>query len=173
MVGRLIGMAFSRPLVIESALSASQMRARVRAFATTRDLPELEAFRRRQIVSWRLSKANEDFLFQPEYGDLLDFEGARFVGLVEPAAAGSRIRGNVVASPLTKLVTSVSMLFVTIATLAALAQGREPAVKVLGIASITIAGTLIMVRYSLRSTSRVVEARLREYLEASGPRAAA
>ena len=67
-------MIFSRPLVIESSLTPSATRARVSAFATSRDMPDLEAFRRRQIVSWRLSKANEVFLFQPEYGDSLDIE---------------------------------------------------------------------------------------------------
>ena len=68
-------MVFSRPMVIESRLTPSATRARVSAFATSTEMPNLEAFRRRQIVSWRLSKANEDFLFQPEYGDSLDIEG--------------------------------------------------------------------------------------------------
>src|SRR5438105_15425554 len=118
-------MVFSRPLVIESRLTPSATRARVRAFATSREMPNLEVFRRRQIVSWRLSKANEDFLFQPEYGDSLDIEGARFVGLVEPAGSGSRIRGHVVAAPLTRIVISIFMLDVVVAAMGALRQGTE------------------------------------------------
>ena len=151
-------MVFSRPLVIESRLTPSATRARVRAFATSREMPNLEVFRRRQIVSWRLSKANEDFLFQPEYGDSLDIEGARFVGLVEPAGSGSRIRGHVVAAPLTRIVMSIFMLAVVFAAMAALRQGTESAAKVLSIAATMLGAALLMVRYSL---------------EVSGPRVAA
>ena len=166
-------MPFSRPLIIDSMLSVAEARARVRAFATSRDLPQLEAFRRRQIVGWRLSRANEDFLFQPEYGDALDVQGARFVGLVEPAGSGSRIRGRIVLSALARIVVSVLLLAVVFAAIIGLAQGREAAPKVLSIATAMIGATLLMVRYSLRSTSRLVESRLRPCLDAPGPRAAA
>src|SRR5213078_404869 len=132
----------------------SAMRARVNAFATSRDMPTLEAFRRRQIVGWRLSQANEDFLFQPEYGDSLDIEGARFVGLVESARSGSRIRGHVIAAPLTRIVMSTFMLVVVFAAVAALRQGSEPAAKVLSISAMMLVGAVLMVRYSLVSTSR-------------------
>jgi hypothetical protein len=145
----------------------------VNAFATSRDMPTLEAFRRRQIVGWRLSKANEDFLFQPEYGDTLSVEGARFVGLVEPATSGSRIRGHVVAAPLTKIVMSAFMLAVVFAAMMALREGNQSPAKVLSIASLMLGATLLMVRYSVRSTSQLVTARLRQCLEAAGPRAAA
>ena len=166
-------MIFSRPLVIESSLPPRDTRERVRTFATSRDLPNLEAFRRQQVVSWRLSESNEDFLFQPEYGDALDIEGARFVALVETASSGSRIRGRVVASPLTRVVMSMVMLFVVVAAIAALAQGRESPAKVLAIASAMLATALLMIRYSLWSTSRLVTARLGQCLEAAGPRAVA
>ena len=136
-------------------------------------MPNLEAFRRRQIVSWRLSKASEDFLFQPEYGDSLDIDGARFVGLVEPAGSGSRIRGHVVAAPLTRIVMSIFMLAVVFAAMAALRQGTESAAKVLSIAATMLGAALLMVRYSVRSTHRLVDARLRQCLEVSGPRVAA
>ena len=152
---------------------ASEARARVRAFAASRDMPDLEAFRRRQIVSWRLSKPKEDFLFQPEYGDSLNVDGARFLGLVEPIGSGSRIRGRIVVSPLMRIVMSVFMLAVVVAAVGALRQGEEPATKVLTIALVMLGAALLMVRYSLRSTSRLVEARLRQSLEAPGPRAAA
>jgi hypothetical protein len=166
-------MLFSRPLVIESFLTVSVTRSRVRTFATSRELPTLEAFRRRQIVSWRLSETNEDFLFQPEYGDSLDIDGARFIGLVEAAASGSRIRGRVIAAPLTTAVMSIFMLGVVFAAAAGLVQGTQPATKVLGIASLMLGAAVLMVRYSVRSTSRLVEARLRQCLDASGPRVAA
>lgn len=166
-------MLFSMPLSIDSALSAGEARERVRAFATSRDLPLLEAFRRRQIVGWRLSRVDESFLFQPEYGDTLNVEGARFVGLVEPAGSGSRIRGYVVVAPLTKIVASVVVLAVLAAAMATLAQAQEAAAKVLAIASTMIGGTLLMLRYSLRSTSRLVDARLQQCLAASTSRAAA
>lgn len=166
-------MLFSRPLVIESFLTVSVTRSRVRTFATSRELPTLEAFRRRQMVSWRLSETNEDFLFQPEYGDSLDIDGARFIGLVEAAASGSRIRGRVIAAPLTTAVMSIFMLGVVFAAAAGLVQGTQPATKVLGIASLMLGAAVLMVRYSVRSTSRLVEARLRQCLDASGPRVAA
>jgi hypothetical protein len=166
-------MVFSRPLIIESTVTPSAARARVSAFATSRETPSLEAFRRRPIVSWRLSKANEDFVFQPEYGDSLDIDGARFVGLVEPAGSGSRIRGRVFASPLTRIVMSIFMLAVVFAALAALRQGSESSAKVLSIASTMLGAALLMARYNVRSTRRLVEARLRQCLEASEPRAAA
>jgi hypothetical protein len=166
-------MLFSRPLVIESFLTVSVTRSRVRTFATSRELPTLEAFRRRQMVSWRLSETNEDFLFQPEYGDSLDIDGARFIGLVEAAASGSRIRGRVIAAPLTTAVMSIFMLGVVFAATAGLVQGTQPATKVLGIASLMLGAAVLMVRYSVRSTSRLVEARLRQCLDASGPRVAA
>jgi hypothetical protein len=166
-------MLFGRPLIIESPLTASATRERVRAFATSRDMPTLEAFRRRQIIGWRLSDANEDFVFQPEYGDSLNVDGARFVGLVEPVASGSRIRGYVVISPLMRIVMSTLMLAVVAAAIVGLGQGREPAAKVVAIASTMLGTALLMVRYSLRSTSQVVEARLRQCLAAADPRAAA
>jgi len=168
-------MIFSRPLAFESSLAPGAARERVRAFATSRDLPNLEAFRRRQIVSWRLSESNEDFVFQPEYGDSLNVEGARFVGLVEAAGtgAGSRIRGRVVVAPLTRVVMSIVMLFVIFAAFATLRQGTEPAAKVVAITALMLGAALLMMRYSLRSTSRLVEARLRQCLETPGPRAAA
>lgn len=166
---------FSRPLTIESRLPPSEARARVRAFATSRELPMLDAYRRRQIVSWRLSQANEDFLFQPEYGDLLDVEGARFSGLVEPrpSAQGSRIRGRVVVAPLTRVIATILMLAIVLAALVALAQGSEPPAKVIGIAAAMLGASVLMLRSSLRSTSRLVEARLQQCLAVAGPRAAA
>jgi hypothetical protein len=166
-------MLFWRPLIIDSTLTVSGARAAVRAFATSRELPNLEAFRRRQIIGWRLSKANEEFLFQPEYGDSLSVDGARFVGLVEPASSGSRVRGRVVVSPLTRIVMIVFMIAVVGAAVAALGQGTEPPAKVLSLASVMLGAALLMIRYSLWSTSRVVEARLRQCLGASAPRVAA
>lgn len=166
-------MLFRRPLILDSAPPVTVARARIRAFATSRGLPELEAFRRRQIIGWRLSELNEDFLFQPEYGDQLDIDGARFVGLVEPAGAGSRIRGHVVASPLMKIVVSAFILAVSFAVAVTLSQGREPAAKVLAIAALMLGTAVLMVRYSLVSTSRLVEARLRQCLESSGASVAA
>jgi hypothetical protein len=144
----------------------------VRAFATSRELPELEAMRRRQVIGWRLSEAHEDFVFQPEYGDSLDIDGARFVGLVEPVGSGSRIRGRIVLSPLTRVIMTVWVLAVLGAAFAALRQGQEPAGRVVAIALVMLGGAALMVRYSLRSTSRLVEARLRQSLELSERHAA-
>lgn len=168
-----MGMLFSRPLAIESILSVAIARARVRTYATSRDTLDLAAFRRRQIIGWRLSEANESFLFQPEYGDSLSVEGARFFGLVEPAGTGSRIRGRIMVSPLTRIVMSVFMLAVVAATVAALGQGQEPPAKVLGIAALMFGAAVLMVRFSLWSTSRLVETRLRQSLEAPGASVAA
>lgn len=166
-------MLFRRPLVIESTLPVSAARAAVRACAHVEEMPNLEAFRRRQIIGWRLSTVKEDFLFQPEYGDLLSVEGARYVALVEPASSGSRVRGRVVVSLFTRIVTSVLMIFVVVAAIAALGQGTQPASRILSIASAMLATAVIMIRYSLWSTSRVVEMRLRQCLSVSASRAAA
>jgi hypothetical protein len=160
-------MVFRQTLVIESTLSASAARARMSPFATSRDMPSLDAFRRRQIVSWRLSKAHEDFVFQPEYGDILDIDGTRFVALVEPAGSGSRIRGHVVAARLTRIVMRTLVLAVVFLAIAALRAGNESPAKILSIASIALGGALLMLRYGMRSTRRLVEARLRRRLEAS------
>lgn len=166
-------MLFTRPLSIESVLSVPLTRARLRGCATTPYVADLAAFRRQQIIDWRLSEASESFLFQPEYGDTLDVEGARFVGLVEPLGTGSRIRGLVEASPLTKVVMTVWMLAVVVAAVAGLRQGTEAPARVLGIAALLFGAAVVLVRYSLWSTSRVVEARLRQSIETSGASVAA
>lgn len=166
-------MIFSRPLIIESSLPPTATRERVGAFATTRDLPTLEAFRRRPIVGWRLSKAHEDLVFQPEYGDRLDIDGARFIGLVEPKASGSRIRGRIVVAPLTRVVLGVFMLAVMVAAVVTLREGNASPANVLLTASAMLGGALVMMQVSVRSTSRLVEARLRQCLEQPEPRAVA
>lgn len=166
-------MLFSRPLIIDSALSVPLTRARMRACAASRGIPDLATFRRRQIIGWRLSQSSESFLFQPEYGDSLTVDGARFVGLVEPLRDGSRIRGLVVASPLTKAVMSIFMLAVVVAAVVALGQGQEPPAKVLLIAGLMFSTAALMVRYSVWSTRRLVETRLRQCLAGMGARAAA
>ena len=158
-------MLFSRPLSIDSALAVSVTRTRVRSFAASRELSELEAFRRRQIIGWRLSESNENTLFQPEYGEALNIDGARFVGLVEAQGGGSRIRGFIVLSPLMRIVMSVFMLAVVVATTIALGQGREPPVNVLSIAATILAVVMLTVRYTLRSATRNVADRLRGCLE--------
>jgi hypothetical protein len=145
----------------------------MRACAASRGIPDLATFRRRQIIGWRLSQASESFLFQPEYGDSLTVDGARFVGLVEPLRTGSRIRGRVVASPLTKAVMSVCMLVVAVATVVALGQGQEPPAKVLSIAGLMMSAAVLMARYSVWSTGRIVETRLRQCLAGMGVRAVA
>lgn len=166
-------MMFSRALTIESTLPAAAVRSRLRARAGSGDIADLAAYRRRQIIGWKLSEAGEDFLFQPEYGDTLDVEGARLVGLVEPFGAGSRIRGRITVSPFTRIVLSVWMLAVALATVVALDQGREAPSKVLGISALLLGAAVVMVRYSLWSTRRLVESRLRQSLDVSGPRVAA
>ena len=166
-------MLFRRRLIVESALSVALTRARLRACATKPYVADLAAFRRRQIIGWRLSEGNESFLFQPEYGDTLDVEGARYVALVEPVGAGARIRGFVVASPFTRIVLSLWLIAVAVATVVALGQATEPPPKVMGIGALMLAVAVLMVRYSLWSTSRDVEARLQQGLDASGTSAAA
>ena len=166
-------MVFRQALIIDSTLSPSATRARMRAFATSREMPSLDAFRRRQIVSWRLSKAHEDFVFQPEYGEVLDVEGAQFVALVEPAGSGSRIRGHVVAARLTRIVMSTFVLAVVFLAIAALREGNESPAKILSIASMALGGALLMLSYGVRSTRGLVEARLRECLEPSDASVAA
>lgn len=166
-------MLFRRRLSVESGLSVAGTRARLRACATSPYDGDLAAFRGRQIIGWRLSELNEDFLFQPEYGDTLDVDGARFVGLVEPAGTGARIRGFVRASPLTKIVMSLWMVAVVAVMVVSLGQGTEAPSRVLGIATLMLGGGVVMVRYSLWSTSRVVEARLRQSVQASRTSAAA
>jgi hypothetical protein len=166
-------MLFSRPLTIDSTLSVTVTRARMRACATPSAIADLATFRHRQIIGWRLSQTGESFLFQPEYGDSLSVDGARFVGLVEPMTAGSRIRGRVVASPLTRVVMSVWMLAAFVATAVALGQGQQGQAKVLAIAALMFSAALLMVRYSLWSTSRLVETRLRQSLSGATARAVA
>ena len=166
-------MLFSRLLIIESSLSASVARARVREFATSTDIPDLAAFRRRQIIGWRLSEASESSLFQPEYGDSLDVDGARFIGLVESLpTGGSRIRGRIMASPSTRIVISAWMLVAVLATVVALHEEREAPAKLLAISALMFSGAVLMVWYSLRSASRLVEIRLRQSLSSSHSRAA-
>ena len=165
---RLTGMPFfRRPLIIESALAVSVTRARVRSFAASRGLSEIEAFRRRQIIGWRLSELHEDFLFQPEYGDALNIDGARFIGLVEAAGAGSRIRGYIVLSLLSRIVVSAFIFAVILAATIALGESRETPASVLSIATTIVGGVILMVRYSLRSASRLAVYQLRRCLEAS------
>jgi len=166
-------MLFARPLTIDSTLPVPVARARMRACATKPYVADLAAFRRRQIIGWRLSEANESFLFQPEYGDTLDMDGARFVGLVEPLGTGARIRGLVMVSPLTKIVLSVWMIAVVAATVASLRQATESPSRVLGIAALMVGAAVVMVRYSLWSTSRVVQTRLRQSIDVAGAEAAA
>ena len=166
-------MLFSRALIIDSALTASAARARVRKFATSNGMSDLEAFRRRRIIGWRLSDAHEDRLFQPEYGDHLLVDGARLLALVEPAGAGSRIRGRILVSPLTRIVMSVFILAIAVAAIAALGQGTEQPAKILGIAAAMIGGTVLTLRYGLWRQGRLVEARFGECLDAASPRAAA
>jgi hypothetical protein len=166
-------MIFSRPLIIESTLTVGAARARLRAFATSRSLPDLEAYRRRQILGWRLSERGEEFLFQPEYGDVLNVEGARFLGLAEPAGAGSRVRGRITLSLMTRIVVGVWMLAVAAATIVTLGQGAEAPAKVMEISALMFAVTVLMVRYSLWSTARIVEVRLRQALDGAGARVAA
>jgi len=160
-------MLFSRPLAFELPVPVPVARAHLRAFATSRDLLDLAAFRRRQIIGWRLSEANESFLFQPEYGDRFDVERARLFGLVEPTGSGSRIRGRIIASPLTRIVTSVWMAVVAAATLAVLTLGDEAPARVLGIGALMFGAAVVLARYNLGFMSRRVEARLRESLETS------
>lgn len=166
-------MLFRRSLIVESKLSVAATRARLRGCATSPYVADLAAFRRRQIIGWRLSESNESFLFEPEYGDRLDIEGARFVGLVEPVETGARIRGLVMVSALAKLMLSLWMLTVVAATVAVLGQGSEPPARVLATSGLLCSVTVVLVRYSLRLKSRVVEGRLRQGLEAVAAEAAA
>ena len=166
-------MLFRRCLTVESALSVAVTRARLRACAAKPFVADLAAFRRRQIIGWRLSEGNESFLFQPEYGDTLDVEGARFVALVEPVGQGARIRGFVSTSPFTTVVLSLWILAVGAATVVALGQGTEPPARVLGIGALMFGAAAVMVRYSLWSTSRLVAARLQQGVDASSTSAAA
>lgn len=168
-----MGMLFSRPLAFEAAVSVPVARTRLRTYATSRDTLDLAAFRRRQIIGWRLSEANESFLFQPEYGDTLDVEGTRLFALVEPAGAGSRVRGRIIVSPLTKILISVWMLGVAAVTLRALTLGDESPARVLRIGVLLLGASVLLARYRLSSVSRRVEARLRERLETSRTSAAA
>ena len=166
---RLKGMLFSRPLILESTLTASAARARVREFATTRGMPELEAFRRRAIIGWRLSNADEDFVFQPEYGERLSVDGARLVVLIESINSGSRMRGRIIVAPLARAVMSILVLVIVVAASATLREGSGSPAKVLAIASAILGGAILLVRYRLWSASRVVAARLRQCLEAAAP----
>lgn len=170
---RLSGMLFMRRLSIDSGLAVGVARTRVRSFGASRELSDLEAFRRRKIIGWRLSESNEDDLFQPEYGDCLNIDGARFVGLVEAEGAGSRIRGYVTLSPLMRVVLSVFMLAAIVATMIAFGKARDASAEVVSIAATILGGALLMVRYSLRSTCRVVEDGLRRCLEQPGRKVAA
>ena len=112
-----------------------------------------------------MSEANEGLLFQPEYGDSFDVEGAQLHALVEPVSTGSRIRGRIVLPTLARMMTSVWMLAVVAATMGALRFGEETPARVLGIGALVFGATFVMVRYRLSSMSRLVEARLRQSLE--------
>ena len=166
-------MLFSRSLAFETTVSVPVARARLRAYATCGDQLDLAAFRRRQIIGWRLSEANEDFLFQPEYGDTFDVEGARLHALIEPAAAGSRVRGRLIVSPLTKILVSAWMLAVAAVTFHALTLGDEAPASVLGMSALLCGAAVVVSRYCLASMGRRVADRLREHLEASRTIAAA
>jgi hypothetical protein len=166
-------MLFSRPLAFEAAVPVPVARTCLRAYATSRDALDLAAFRKRQIIGWRLSEANESFLFQPEYGDTLDVDGTRLFALVEPASAGSRVRGRIVVSPLMKTLISVWMLTVAVVTIRALTVGEEAPARVLEMGAGLLGAAVLVARYHLSALSRRVQARLREHLEASRASAAA
>ena len=158
-------MLYTRSLAFESPAPAAVVRARLRRYAMSRDRLDLAAFRRRQIIGWRLSEANDGLLFQPEYGDSLDVDGARLHALVEPTRAGSRIRGRILLSPPMRMVTSALMLAVVAAMIGALSLGAEDPARVLEMAALVCGAMVVMVRYRLSSMSRLVEARLRQSLE--------
>ena len=164
-------MLFTRSLAFESTASAPVARERLRTYAASRDRLDLAAFRRRKIIGWRLSEANEGILFQPEYGDDFAVDGARLQALVEPVNTGSRIRGRIILAPLARIVTGVWMLAVAALTVGALRFGEEASARVLGIGALVFGATFVMVRYRLSSMGRLVEARLRQSLEEPGSHA--
>ena len=168
-----MGMLFSRSLAFEATVPVLVARSRLRAYATSRDRLDLAAFRKRQIIGWRLSEANESFLFQPEYGDTFDVHGARLLALIEPAGAGSRVRGRILVSRPAKLLISVWMLAVAVMMIRALTLGDEAPARVIERGALLFGAAVLVSRYCLASMRRRVEARLREHLEASRASAAA
>jgi len=153
-------MLFSRPFILESTLKVGVARARMGMRSA--DALDLAAFRERQRIGWRLSKLDESFVFQPEYGERFDVAGARLVALVEPTQTGSRIRGRIVLSLMTRIVLSLWILSAAAAMLVAL-----------DVAAPMFAAAILVARYRLRSTERQVQSQLRHALEEKDSRVAA
>lgn len=148
---------YSTPLRIESALAPDAVRSAIQRMVAARLLIDTPRFRRRQIIGWKLAERANDFVLQPNYVGSLSNQSVRFVGTIEATSTGSRILGRVTHPWYTRIVTSVFIVFVLIAVVSTLAEGREPAEKVVAIATTMLAGAVLLVRLSLSSTAGLIE----------------
>ena len=154
-------MLYGEELVIESSLAPAIALERIRQMVASRQMIHAPRFRRRQVLGWGLKEQSGSFSLRPEYGDAASAYGTRFEGRVEAFGSGSRIAGRVVLSRLSRVIMSVWFAFVAFAMLLALREAQEPAIKVVIIGAVMIAGGALLIRYSLRSTLALVEAGLR------------
>jgi hypothetical protein len=151
-------------LIIDASISPALALEHIRGMVSSRAMIDNPRFRRRQILGWRFRELRSGFSLQPEYGDAASDFGARFEGRIEEREAGSRVVGRVILSRLMLTIMSVIVVFVLLAMGAALRQGREPVLRVVLIGGVILAASVLLVRYSLRSTAVLVEMGLKEAL---------
>lgn len=161
-------MLYDQPLVVECSLLPSVALERIREMVNSRQMIEAPRFRRRQILGWRFREQGDGVSLAPEYGDSASAYGTRFEGRVEAYGSGSRVAGRVILSRLSRFIMSVWFTFVVIAAFFALRQGAQSAFRIVTMAAVMIAGGVLLVLYSLRSTRALVEAGLSAALGSAG-----
>ena len=166
-------MLYGEPLIVESSLPPAVVRERIRQMVASRQMIDAPRFRRRQVLGWGFKEQPDSFTLRPEYGDAASAYGTRFEAKVEVDGSGSRVAGRVVLSRLSRVIMSTWFTCVAIAAFFALRQRADPALKVTIMAAVMVAGGVLLVRYSLRSTAALVEAGLRACLQSSAAATAA
>ena len=156
-------------LIVDASVPPTLALERIRGMVSSRAMIDNPRFRRRQILGWRFRELRSGFSLQPEYGDAASDFGARFEGRIEERETGSRVVGRVILSRLMLAIMSVIVVFVVVAMGASVREGREPVLRVVSIGGLMIAGAVLLVRYSLRSTATLVEIGLRGALGSADP----
>jgi hypothetical protein len=146
---------FGVPFVMDCALPADELRARLRSMVERRLFPKTLRFRLLQLRGWVLEERDGEFLLRTGDWSVRGTYGARFVGRIEPMDAGSRIVGDVVEHWLTGVIMTVWLLVVATTALAWFIQ-HAPDVKSTLLVALMIAGAVGMVHLDLRMTARTV-----------------
>ena len=155
---------YSLRLTVDSPLPPTVALDRIRKMVAAGEGIDGPAFRWRQILGWIFTERRDVFSLQPRYGDGLNSNGTRFVGTIEQRGRGSRIEGRVIVGLLTRAMMSIWLTAVAVAPFIVLVQRTQPAaVAFVGAAAMIGAGVLL-IRYSLSSTRKLVEVGIRAAL---------